>query len=181
MRFAAGGGAPERIALEKLISWSAHSDPGVKYYSGAATYRTTFNLPVDWFSSKRQLSLDLGRVEVMAEVKLNGKELGTLWKSPYRVAIGDAAKPGENTLEVKVTNLWINRMIGDEQLPEDSDRNANGTLKTWPQWLQGNKPSPTGRHTFTSWRLWKKGSPLVESGLLGPVTLKAAERIVVRP
>jgi hypothetical protein len=181
VRFAPGGGAPERIALDKLISWSAHGDPGVKYFSGAATYRTTFNLPADWLSSKRRLSLDLGRVEVMAEVTLNGKELGTLWKAPYRVEISEAANPGDNRLEVKVTNLWINRMIGDEQLAEDSDRNANGTLKSWPQWLQENKPSPTGRHTFTSWRLWKKGSPLLESGLLGPVTLKAVERIAVRP
>ncbi len=174
-------GAPEKIVLEKPISWSEHGDPGVKYFSGTATYRTSFNLPADWLSSNRKLSLDLGRVEVMAEVTLNGQPLGLLWKSPYRVDISGAARSGENTLELKVTNLWINRMIGDEQLPEDSDRNPNGTLKAWPKWLQQHKPSPTGRYTFTSWRLWKKGAPLVESGLLGPVTLKVAERIAVRP
>ena len=67
----------------------------------------------------------------------------------------------------------INRQIGDEHLPEDSDRNANGTLKSWPQWVQEGKPSPTGRYTFTDWRLWKKDDPLVESGLLGPVTIQA--------
>jgi hypothetical protein len=113
--------------------------------------------------------------------RLDGKALGTLWKLPYHVEIGQAAKAGDNTLEVKVTNLWINRMIGDEQLPEDCDRNANGTLHTWPQWLQEGKPSPAGRHTFTTWRLWNEDSPLVESGLLGPVTLKTAERIAVGP
>ena len=110
----------------------------------------------------------------MAEVSLNGKSLGTLWKPPYRVDLSGVLKEGENTLEVRVANLWVNRQIGDEQLPEDSDRNPNGTLKSWPTWLAEGKPSPTGRYTFTSWRLWKKDDPLVPSGLLGPVRLIAA-------
>ena len=101
-------------------------------------------------------------------------------KPPFRVDVTDALKSGENTLELKVVNLWINRQIGDEQLPEDSDRNPSGNLKSWPQWVQDGKPSPTGRYTFTSWRLWKKDSPLVESGLIGPVTLLTAERVEVR-
>ena len=84
----------------------------------------------------------------------------------------NAARPGSNDLEIEVTNLWINRMIGDEQLPEDSDRNPDGTLKAWPAWLEADKPSPTGRLTFTSHRLWKKGDALVPSGLLGPVTVQ---------
>ena len=161
--------------MEKLTSWSDHAHKGVKYFSGTATYRKTFDLPQDWLAKDRIVDLDLGKVEVMAEVKLNGHDLGILWKPPYRVAITGAAKPGPNELEVKVTNLWINRMIGDEQLPEDSDRNANGTLKSWPRWLEEGKPSPTGRITFTSWRLWKKDSPLQPSGLLGPVKVLAAE------
>ena len=179
VRFAPGGGAPDRIALEKLISWSEHGNLGVKYFSGSATYQAKFTVPASWLSRHRRLNLDLGRVEVMAEVKINGKPLGTLWKSPYRVEMGDAAKAGENTLEVTVTNLWVNRLIGDEQLPEDSSRNADGTLKAWPEWLQAGKPSPAGRYTFTTWRLWKKDSPLLESGLLGPVTLQVSERIPV--
>jgi hypothetical protein len=85
--------------------------------------------------------------------------------------VSDIVKPGENTLEVRIVNLWINRMIGDEQLPEDSQRNADGTLKSWPTWVEKGLPSPTGRYTFTSWRLWKKGEPLEKSGLLGPVRL----------
>jgi hypothetical protein len=110
----------------------------------------------------------------MAELKINGKDLGILWKPPFRVDVTDTLRPGENSLEVKVVNLWINRMIGDEQLPEDSERNPNGTLKAWPKWVLEGKPSPTGRYTFTSWRLWKKDAPLVDSGLLGPVTLQFA-------
>ena len=90
------------------------------------------------------------------------------------------SRDGDNALEIKVVNLWVNRMIGDEALPEDSERNADGTLKKWPQWLEEGKPSPAGRFTFTTWRLWKKGAPLLESGLIGPVTLGTGARIVSR-
>ena len=173
LRFPPGAGAPEQVTLEKLISWSEHSSPGVKYFSGTATYTKTIAIPPQMLGQNRRLYLDLGNVQVMAQVSLNGKDLGILWKSPYRVEVTDVVKAGDNTLEVKVTNLWVNRMIGDETLPEDSSRNPNGTLKEWPQWVQEGKPSPTGRHTFTSWRLWKASDPLQESGLLGPVTLRA--------
>ncbi len=176
LRFPPNRGAPEQVTLDKLISWHEYSDPGVKYFSGTATYRTNFrwdrpSSPAPGASGP--IFLDLGRVEVMAQVKLNGKDLGILWKTPYRVEVTDAIQPGDNVLEVDVVNLWINRQIGDEQLPEDSQRNPNGTLKEWPQWVQEGKPSPTGRYTFTSWRLWKKDDPLVPSGLLGPVMLSA--------
>jgi hypothetical protein len=83
-----------------------------------------------------------------------------------------ALKVGENTLEVKVTNLWPNRMIGDETLPPDADRNPSGNLKSWPDWLLEGKESPTGRFTFSSWNLWRANEPLRPSGLLGPVTLR---------
>ena len=117
----------------------------------------------------------------MAEVKLNGKNLGLLWKPPFRVELAGAAKAGKNKLEVKVVNLWPNRQIGDEQLPEDSERNPEGTLKRWPQWLLEGKASPTGRYTFTSWRLWKKGDALFESGLLGPVRIVVAQQLALKP
>jgi len=110
-------------------------------------------------------------------VILNGNNLGLLWKPPYRVDITRAVKAGENALEVRVVNLWPNRLIGDQQLPADSARNPEGTLKSWPQWVREGKPSPTGRYTFTSWRLWKKKDALVPSGLLGPVTIQAAQQI----
>jgi hypothetical protein len=180
LRFPAKAGAPERVTLDQLISWSQHSDPGVRYFSGTATYLKTFEVPPALIAQGRRFYLDLGKVEVMAGVKLNGKDLGILWKQPYCVEVTEALKPGGNALEVEVVNLWINRQIGDEQLPEDSERNPNGTLKQWPQWLQDGKPSPTGRHTFTSWRLWQKDSPLVESGLLGPVKLRVAQSVLMR-
>jgi hypothetical protein len=190
--FAPGWGAPDRVVLENLSSWSEHSDAGVKYFSGAGTYRKRFTLPIEdgppkveggtSGKSKRGnlkslIHLDLGKVAVMAEVKLNGKDLGVLWKPPYRVDITDAVKTGENALEIKVVNLWINRMIGDELLPEDSERDDTGMLLKWPQWLEEGKPNPTGRFTFTSWRLWKQNEPLQESGLLGPVQVLTTKTI----
>jgi hypothetical protein len=171
-------GGPAKVVFEKLEDWSKRSEEGIKYYSGAASYRTAFTVSSGALKqSHTRWYLDLGKVAVMAEVRVNGKELGIVWKTPYRVDVTAVLKPGDNVLDVKVVNLWINRQIGDEQLPDDCDRNANGTLKSWPQWLLDGKPSPAGRYTFGSWKLWKKGDPLQESGLLGPVTLCQARRI----
>ncbi len=177
VRFPSGSGAPQTVILEKLISLGEHSEAGVKYFSGTATYAKTLAVPTEMLASNRRLYLDLGKVYVMAQVRLNGKDLGVLWRTPYLVDITDVAKVGENSLEIAVVNLWVNRMIGDEQLPEDSERNPDGTLKSWPKWLQEDKPSPTGRHTFTTWRLWKKDQPLQPSGLVGPVRLVTTARV----
>jgi hypothetical protein len=177
--FQPGWGAPDKIVMDELVSWSKYPDAGVKYFSGSATYHKTFSYKLEPESGqkvKRAIYLNLGKVAVMAEVKLNGSSLGLLWKAPYRLDITDVLKDGDNVLEIRVVNLWINRMIGDEQLAEDSERNPNGTLKKWPQWLGEGKPSPTGRLTFTSWRLWSKDSPLQVSGLLGPVTIQTVIR-----
>ena len=165
------------MTLQKLLPWSQHADPGVRYFSGTATYHKTIDVPNEWLGKDRRLDLDLGDVQVMARVKLNGADLGVLWRPPYRVEITAAAKAGKNDLEIEVVNLWPNRLIGDEQLPEDSDRYPFGTLRVWPQWVLEGKPSPTGRHTFVTWRLWKKDDALLPSGLLGPVRLLPAERI----
>ena len=160
-------GGPGNVTFDKLEDWSQRPEKGIKYYSGTAVYQTTF--VAGPLSANTKWMLDLGRVEVMTEVKLNGKDLGILWKAPYQVDVTVALKPGENKLELKVVNLWINRLIGDENLPEDSKRNAKGMLESWPEWVQQEKPSPTGRISFATHRLWKKGDPLSPSGLIGPV------------
>ena len=179
--FPPNSGAPDKIKTNRLISWPDHPDAGVKYFSGTATYRTTFDVPKGAIAKSRVARLDLGDVQALAQAQLNGRDLGVLWKPPFSVVLPVAGlRVGKNELEVKVTNLWPNRMIGDEQLPEDSDRNPDGTLKSWPQWLQKGKPSPTGRYTFTTWRLWGKDDKLQKSGLLGPVTVQVGQEIQVR-
>ncbi|MBC7329299.1 hypothetical protein H5T88_02965 [bacterium] len=171
VRFPKGWGALQRVVFPKLISWHQHSDEGIKYFSGTAIYKKAFSLPQNLYRKDKRYILNLGDVEVIAEVMLNGRYLGTLWKVPYEVDVTEAIRAGENELLVKVTNLWVNRMIGDEFLPEDSERYPNGTLVRWPDWLLQGRKSPTGRFTFTTWRLWKKDDPLQPSGLLGPVKL----------
>jgi len=170
VRFDPAAGGPGDVTFPHLEDWAKRAEDGIKYYSGTAVYRTTFSFDSVPEASTKWV-LDLGRVEVMAEVSLNGTDMGIAWKPPCRIDVSHALKAGENKLELRVVNLWINRQIGDEFLPEDSDRNPNGTLRAWPDWVRQGKPSPAGRLTFTSWRLWKKTDPLRPSGLLGPVRL----------
>lgn len=154
IRFQPGRGAPERVTSEKLFDWSRHPDSGVKYFSGIATYQTRFNwAPArsDPSAVQPQLWLDLGQVQVMARVYLNGRDAGTLWKPPFRADLTGKLVPGENVLEIRVANLWPNRLIGDQKLPENQ------------------------RVTWTTWNPFAADAPLLESGLLGPVQLMASE------
>jgi hypothetical protein len=148
----------------------------VKYFSGTASYEKEIEIPAERLLNRRELWLDLGAVKNFAEVSLNGQDLGVLWKPPFHIDITAAAKTGANRLVVKVTNLWPNRLIGDEQLPEDREWKGK-RLGEWPQWVLDGKPSPTGRLTFTTWHHWTKDSSLLPSGLLGPVMLWSAENI----
>ncbi|MGO8927676.1 MAG: glycosyl hydrolase [Limisphaerales bacterium] len=177
--FPPGWKAPSRVTFERLQSWPENSDPGIKYFSGTATYSKEFEVPDDLPGANREFWLDLGAVKNFAEVSLNGRPFGILWKPPFRVDISTALRPGRNKLEVKVTNLWPNRLIGDEQSPADVEWSGK-QLKSWPQWLLDGKPSPTGRLTFTTWHHWTRDSPLLESGLLGPVMLRTALLIPVQ-
>ena len=165
-------GAPAAVTLDRLISLSEHSAAGVRYFSGTATYRKDFDLAS---GTEKNLLLDLGDVQNIAEVILNGVNLGILWKPPFAVDITAAAQRGMNRLEVRVTNQWINRLIGDEQEPPDVEwvPGEHGlTLKEWPEWFQKGMPRPSsGRIAFTTFKHYEKDSPLVKSGLLGPVQL----------
>ncbi|HWD91438.1 MAG TPA: glycosyl hydrolase [Verrucomicrobiae bacterium] len=177
LSFPPNWGAPPSVTLEKLISWTDHPNQGVRYFSGTATYETEIEISPERLAAGREVWLDLGAVKNFAEVSLNGHDFAVLWKPPFRLNVTAAAKAGANKLLVKVTNLWPNRLIGDEQLPPDCEWGGNEELKAWPQWLLEGKPSPTGRLTFTTWHHIHKDSPLLESGLLGPVTLRTAELI----
>lgn len=177
LRFPEGWGAPAQVDLPKLVSWTEHGDAGVNYFSGTATYFKEVELPAERFGEGKTLWLDLGRVKNLAEVFVNGTPLGILWKPPFRVDITAAAKTGRNRLEIKITNLWPNRLIGDEQLPPDCEWGSNDAPKAWPQWLLEGKPSPSGRLTFTTWHHWKKGDAPLESGLLGPVFVRTVVEV----
>lgn len=179
--FPSGSGAPGQITLPKLISLHQHSDDGVRYFSGTAVYTNTFSLANK--SGRKRFLLDLGAVEVIARLDLNGVDLGILWKRPYQVDVTDALQTGVNKLEVSVTTLWPNRLIGDEQLP-DPDKFASGGgssgregliggyIEELPNWYKNGQPKPAnGRVAFTTWKHYTKNSPLVESGLIGPVKL----------
>ena len=154
VRFPEGWGAPKSKIFEKLISWTEDSHKDIKHFSGTATYYKEFDVPKELIGSNKHLVLDLGNVKNIADVWLNGKHLGILWKLPFRVDITRAVKPGKNTLKIEITNLWRNRLIGDENLPKEQ------------------------RRTNTNIRI-PKNAPLLKSGLLGPVRLLSARKVSI--
>jgi hypothetical protein len=146
LAFAPGRGAPEQaLTLESLTPWNQSEIPGVRYFSGTATYRKTFS--VDGALPERVI-LDLGEVRDLARVRLNGRLLGTAWKPPYRFDLRGLLRPGENQLDVEVSNLWVNRLIGDAQ--------------------------PDGVKLTQASGIYAANAPLRESGMLGPVRLLSA-------
>ncbi|MDR2286063.1 MAG: glycosyl hydrolase [Prevotellaceae bacterium] len=157
-------GGPESVVFDKLHDWTTNPDSGIKYYSGTAFYRQSFDMPE--YEKGGALYLDLGKVSNMARVRLNGKDLGVVWTAPWRVDISKAVKTKDNKLEIEIVNLWPNRMIGDEQLPYDGPEHGR-----WPEWLLEGKPRTNGRYTFAAFRHYDKNSTLLESGLIGPVTI----------
>jgi hypothetical protein len=140
-------GGPEHVVFDSLTPWNESKDEGIKYYSGTAVYKTTFNLSTVQRSKTSNIFLDLGEVFDIAEVWVNGKNLGTCWKRPFRKEITQAVADGENALELRVTNLWPNRLIGDQFLSKEN-------------WF-----------TETNVTKFTKDSPLRASGLIGPVRL----------
>jgi hypothetical protein len=180
VRFTPGWGAPPEATLPELASWTENPLEGIRSYSGSATYIKDLVVPASVLAPGRDVTLDLGSVKNFAEVTLNGRYLGVLWKAPFRVNVTGMLKGGHNRLAIKVTNLWPNRLIGDEQKPPEVEWNGNA-IKAWPEWVWSGKPRPhTGRYTFTTWRFWQKDSPLVESGLLGPVVIRSAKTVTVK-
>lgn len=141
-------GGPEEVEFPGLISWTDCTEDGIKFYSGKAIYRKTFDLS---YKSDERLFLDLGNVSHVAEVMLNGKKLGILWCAPWRVDISGTAKSAGNTLEIAVTNIWANRVIGGLSLPKEKRF--------------------TTTHDAFRFDMLREGTPLIESGLLGPVRI----------
>lgn len=157
VQFSPQWGAPERVRFDSLTDWTHHPDQGIKYYSGTAVYTKTFSVPDSFLAPDRGVMLHLGRVREFADIYINGKSAGVTWKPPYQTDVSSWIKPGSNTLEIRVTNLWPNRLIGDARHPD------------------------ARQYTWYSWpgRFYHPESPLLESGLLGPVRLKFSRMINV--
>lgn len=161
LEFPEGMGAPERIALPRLISWTDHDNPAVRYFSGTARYTTHFSLPPDWnITSKsltrRRVYLDLGALWSIGEVWMNRRALGIVWTHPFRVDCTEALQTGQNELVIEVTNTWHNRLVGDATLPAQQRFTRTNVLTS------GGRP-------------WSDLQP-IPSGLFGPVTLRALSR-----
>jgi hypothetical protein len=170
VHFPEGKGAPEQLSLDTLISLHQANEFGAKYFSGTASWQHSFKLtPKDLFGN--HLILDLGQVAVMAEIYVNGKSAGMCWKPPFRLEITNLLRPGDNQLDIRVTNLLVNRLIGDEFLPVENQYDDWGEIKALPEWYLNNLPKIGQRVTFATWKCYDQNSPLVESGLVGPVTL----------
>ncbi len=157
-------GGPAETIFETLTDWSKNSEEGIKYYSGTAVYSKSFDFNGD--KGKGKVFLNLGKVKIMAKVWLNGKDLGIVWTDPWRVDITHAVKKGKNDLRIDVVNQWANRLIGDEFKPYDGITNGQ-----WPEWLLKGEKRPSDRFTFSSTWHYNQDSPLLESGLMGPVTI----------
>jgi hypothetical protein len=147
LSFPPNWGAPAKVDVPELKSWTDFADSGVRYFSGTATYRISLHIGADQLVPGRELWLDLGDVREVAQIRVNGTALTPLWKQPYSARIDTLLHRGENTLEVEVTNLWPNRLIGDAQ------------------------PGAAHRYTWTNIKKYSSSSPLLPSGLLGPVRL----------
>ncbi len=177
VQFPPGLGAPPSAGFSELVSWTQRPEAGIRYFSGTATYTREFEVSAEHLGLGREGWLDLGDVQVIAEVRLNGQDLGILWKPPFRLNATAALKPGTNRLEVRVTNLWPNRMIGDEQLPDTTRWARRSLIGRWPDWVLKGEPRPDGRVTFCTRKVYKPDAPLLPSGLLGPVRLNFAQTV----
>ncbi|MDA9555467.1 glycosyl hydrolase, partial [Pelobium sp.] len=157
------------VLLDSLISLSQSNNEEVKFFSGTANYSKTFTILDNQLIRNQSVYLNLGNVQVLAKVILNGKELGTLWMSPFKIDISSALKVGVNVLNVEVTNQWVNRLIGDDRLPPYTTN-----PKVFPSWLAAGEapPSDTPLRTFSVFKHWKANDKLVPSGLIGPVVIE---------
>ena len=152
-------GGPASVEFPELVSWTKRPEEGIKFYSGKATYRKRFDLDAKTAAAVRdgtRLFLDLGGLKHVAEVRLNGRKLGTLWTAPWRVEITAAVRPSGNVLEIDVVNLWVNRVVGDLNLPKEK--------------------RITQTHDVFRFGMVRPTTPLLDSGLFGPVTLRQEER-----
>ena len=169
------------VNMKSLKSWSDLKHSSLKYHSGTASYRKKFFITREQLDKKGEFYIDLGQVDVVAEVCINNTRSKIAWKKPYRVCVNDTLIEGENELMIRVANLWVNRIIGDQKFPDDhswtSDTGSTARglgLEFIPNWVTTETERPIkARKTFYAWK-WmhlKASKPLLSSGMLGPVKL----------
>lgn len=175
---------PTAVTTDTLFDWTTSAMDELRYFSGTATYTRTVTLKKKQLNGRRAV-LSLGDVKNMAAVRVNGKTFPVMWKAPFLLDITPALHKGHNTIEIDVTNLWPNRMIGDEHEPDDIEWSepfhysyapgnpvAGRFMKSIPDWLRDGTPRPSkGRKTVGCFKFFTADSPLLPSGLTGPVEL----------
>ncbi len=179
------------VHTDNLFSWPESDNHDIKYFSGTATYTIPINLKDEQLKPEQRMMLSLGEVKEMASVSVNGKRMPLLWKAPFKCDITDAVRPGQNIIEIAVTNLWPNRMIGDELEPDDLEWSepliyeyapgkpvAGCYLTSNPDWLRNGTERPSkGRKTVGCFKFFREDSPLLPSGLLGPVGIQIFSKL----
>lgn len=184
--FSSDGEIVHEETFDRLTDWKDHAAETVKYFAGTATYTKVLEMSV--VDPKNYLYiLDLGEVDIAAEVFVNGRRIETLWIEPFRIEIGQDLRVGENELEIRVTNQWSNKLIGDERFPRTDEFKRTGYYphpeSRMPDWFLAEEPMPQGkRTTFCTYSFYSKGDDLLPSGLKGPVSLSTQKitRIKVR-
>lgn len=170
--FPVGSRAPGEIKMNMLCSLHKHENFNVKHFSGKATYKKTFVLAEKDLKNYSKIMLDLGRVENIAEISVNRENPILVWKAPYRIDITSIIKAGENSITIDVTNLYPNRIIGDEYLSERYKYDEYGRIVKLPFWYVNQQEDRNReRVLFVPWKFYKKTDPLLEAGLLGPVRI----------
>jgi hypothetical protein len=174
------------LEFPELIDFSGHHLKSVKYFAGTATYRKHFNLNPAALGRDKRIVLQLGELNDVAEVRVNGKSAGVLWYPPYSADITALLQTGENLLEILVTTNWANRLIGDEQESadfawgDDRGEKMGRAMLAYPDWFVMNQPRPAqGRRTFSVWYYYRQGSPLKAAGLVGPVRLVTESELLL--
>jgi hypothetical protein len=174
------------LEFSELIDFSKHNNKLVNYFAGTATYRKQIKLDAKALGRNKRIVIDLGELNDIAEIRVNGKGAGVLWYPPYSVDITSLLHKGENILEILVTTNWANRLIGDEQEPadfewgDDRGEELGRAMLVYPEWFVRNQPRPSqGRITFSVWYYYRKDSPLKPAGLVGPVRLVNVLEIIL--
>ncbi len=173
--------SPAPRGLPQLTSLTEHSEPAVKYFSGLTTYETRFAAPS--IAADARVVLDLGEVHDLARITLNGRELATLWRAPFTLDITAALHPNENVLQIEVANRWVNRLIGDENLPADATYvtrgSSVGALAEFPAWWSDPAAARRERAAFSTWRFHQANTPLLPAGLVGPVRMQVCADLLL--